>query len=113
MSETRTLVSSSSFSGSTSTSIILPRPLKRRLTSTSDLTFFTPAAESFHPLPYCPHDTYKSTSIPSSTNSLSTLAIPTQVMDPSPNDPHAVFLHPPFETFPDAHLHPEGLSYIL
>lgn len=33
--------------------------------------------------------------------------------DPSPSDPHAVFIHPPFTNFPDAHLHPEGLTFAL
>ena len=34
-------------------------------------------------------------------------------MDPSPSDPGAIFIHPPFNDFPDSHLHPEGLSYGL
>jgi hypothetical protein len=34
-------------------------------------------------------------------------------MDPSPSDPLAVFIRPPFTNFPNAHLHPEGLNYNL
>lgn len=32
-------------------------------------------------------------------------------MDPSPNDPCVVFIHPPFTTFPDSERHREGLCY--
>ncbi len=32
-------------------------------------------------------------------------------MDPSPNDEDAIFIHPPFTDFPDAHLYREGLTY--
>jgi hypothetical protein len=38
---------------------------------------------------------------------------PTQTMDPSPSDAYAIFIHPPFTTFPDSHLHPDGLSYAV
>lgn len=38
---------------------------------------------------------------------------PVQVPDPSPFDPHTVFIHPPFTTFPESNRHPEGLSYNL
>jgi hypothetical protein len=38
---------------------------------------------------------------------------PTQPMDPSPSDAYAIFIHPPFTTFPDSHLHPDGLSYAV
>ncbi|KAL0580362.1 hypothetical protein V5O48_001607 [Marasmius crinis-equi] len=34
-------------------------------------------------------------------------------MDPSPNDPNTLFLHPPFTNFPDVDKHPEGLTYNL
>ncbi|TFY83520.1 hypothetical protein EWM64_g502 [Hericium alpestre] len=34
-------------------------------------------------------------------------------MDPSPSDLNALFLHPPFNSFPDAHLYPEGLTYSI
>ena len=90
------------------------RPPKRRLASTSELTFFTPAAESFQPLPYSPHDLIVPKSQPQTrSSSLVTLAIPTPAMDPTPSDPHALFIHPPFDDFPNAHLYPEGLTYSL
>jgi len=38
---------------------------------------------------------------------------PTQPMDPSPTDAYAIFIHPPFTTFPDAHRYPDGLSYAV
>ncbi|TFK57187.1 hypothetical protein OE88DRAFT_1709553 [Heliocybe sulcata] len=34
-------------------------------------------------------------------------------MDPSLNDPNVIFIHPPFKSFPDSHLYPEGLTYNL
>ena len=36
-----------------------------------------------------------------------------QAMDPSPSDPQAIFIHPPFTTFPDSHLYPDGLTYAI
>jgi len=38
---------------------------------------------------------------------------PAQAMDPSPSDAYAIFIHPPFTTFPDSHLYPDGLSYAV
>jgi hypothetical protein len=32
-------------------------------------------------------------------------------MDPTPGDEDAVFIHPPFTDFPDAHKHKDGLTY--
>ncbi|KAI0080262.1 hypothetical protein K474DRAFT_1590238 [Panus rudis PR-1116 ss-1] len=34
-------------------------------------------------------------------------------MDPTPDDPDAIFIHPPFTDFPNAHLHNDGLTYNL
>ncbi|KZV75521.1 hypothetical protein PENSPDRAFT_571360 [Peniophora sp. CONT] len=34
-------------------------------------------------------------------------------MDPTLQDPGVVFIHPPFQDFPDAHRHPGGLTYAL
>jgi hypothetical protein len=36
-----------------------------------------------------------------------------QAMDPSPSDAYAIFIHPPFTTFPDSHRHPDGLTYAV
>lgn len=33
--------------------------------------------------------------------------------DPSPHDPSAVFIHPPFTDFPDSDLHPDGLTFAI
>lgn len=33
--------------------------------------------------------------------------------DPSPSDPHAVFIHPPFDEFPESESHPDGLTFAL
>ncbi|KIJ68340.1 hypothetical protein HYDPIDRAFT_24629 [Hydnomerulius pinastri MD-312] len=116
MSETRPNLSTSlSFSGAASSS----RNLKRRLSSSGDLAFFTPAATSFNPKPYTPNGA--STHIlnapklppPIRTHSAASLAQHIPVMDPSPSDPNVVFIHPPFVDFPDSHLYPEGLSYSL
>jgi len=120
MSETRhPLAASQSFSGPSSTTV--SRPLKRRLTTT-DLTFFTPAATSFKPRPYAPNGNAPAAQQPkalhpgpsrSNYRSVDSLAIPNPVMDPSPDDPNSVFIHPPFTSFPDSHLTPERLSYGL
>jgi hypothetical protein len=32
-------------------------------------------------------------------------------MDPTPDDEDAIFIHPPFADFPDAHMYKEGLTY--
>jgi hypothetical protein len=34
-------------------------------------------------------------------------------MDPLPTDPNVLFIHPPFNTFPNAHLYSDGLTYNL
>jgi hypothetical protein len=91
-------------------------PPKRRLSETPDLDFFTPAAQSFKPRPYTPNGVpapVKPLPATRSHTSLSNLTQSIQVMDPSPTDPLAIFLHPPFTAFPDSHLHPGGLSYAL
>ncbi|KAF8642324.1 hypothetical protein AX16_009594 [Volvariella volvacea WC 439] len=94
------------------------RSLKRSRIG-SELTFFTSAASSFKPRPYAPNAinvegrSRSSSSLQRGSRSLDTLAVPPVGMDPHPTDPHAVFIHPPFTDFPDAHLHPEGLSYPL
>ena len=117
MSETRQpLALSLSFSGSPSTAV--SRPLKRRLT-TNDANFFTSSATSFKPRPYAPNGTSivgaptKPSQDPRNYRSVESLAIPTPIMDPTPDDPNAVFIHPPFTNFPDSHLIPDGLSYAL
>lgn len=93
------------------------RPLKRRLSSSADLAFFTPAADSFNPKPYVPHSAAAShVSNPSKlppARTHASLAQHIPLMDPSPSDPNVVFIHPPFIAFPNAHLYPEGLSYSL
>ncbi|GLB36246.1 hypothetical protein LshimejAT787_0305340 [Lyophyllum shimeji] len=102
---------------SSSTSV---RPPKRRIAS-QELDFFTPAATSFKPRPYNPHGVTSSTSFPpgvpstvrTHTRSLELHAIPPAGMDPSPTDPDVVFIHPPFTTFPDSALYPDGLTYQL
>jgi hypothetical protein len=38
---------------------------------------------------------------------------PAIVKGPSSSALRPIFIHPPFNTFPDSHLHPEGLSYDL
>ncbi|EGO04381.1 hypothetical protein SERLA73DRAFT_45256 [Serpula lacrymans var. lacrymans S7.3] len=34
-------------------------------------------------------------------------------LDPLPSDPHVLFIHPPFTSFPNSELFSEGLSYSL
>lgn len=120
MSETRpSLTPSLSFSALPSSST-LSRPLKRRLTTNSDLPFFTPAATSFKPRPYTPdghgalsESSEQRHSTRNHLRSIDQLAIPAAGMDPLPTEPNVVFIHPPFTDFPKAHLYPDGLSYQL
>ncbi|KAH7931098.1 hypothetical protein BV22DRAFT_1190830 [Leucogyrophana mollusca] len=114
MSETRpTLTASLSFGGSSSAAS--SRTLKRRLTTPPELPFFTPAATSFKPKPYAPNGASNPLPKVPQVRSLSAASLAQQIaiMDPSPSDPHVVFIHPPFTTFPDSHLYPEGLCYSL
>jgi hypothetical protein len=109
------LAPSLSFSGSPST--VINRPLKRRLTTT-DVNFFTTAATSFKPRPYAPNGSTGPQSKASQVaranyRSVESLAIPSPIMDPTPDDLNVVFIHPPFTNFPEAHLIPDGLSYAL
>lgn len=109
------LVAAHSFSGTDSLSINIP---PRRIPSTSTLEFFAPAAKSFQPLPYSPHALFSASdknAKPFTTRhpqrSQEPMANPG--MDPLASDPDVVFIHPPFLTFPNSHLHKEGLSYQL
>ncbi|PFH54570.1 hypothetical protein AMATHDRAFT_94130, partial [Amanita thiersii Skay4041] len=116
MSEVRSpLLPSLSFSEISSTSSsLLPKSQKRRVVSSSDLQFFTPSATSFKPRPYTPNnDTQLRTTNRTLTRSQDALGIPPLGMDPQPSDPSVVFIHPPFNIFPDSHLYLDGLTYPL
>lgn len=89
-------------------------------TPSTSVSFFSPVASSFCSAPY-PTTVSSGSSASSPLSSFSTrnavrnhdpLAIP-QSMDPQPTDPNVLFIHPPFNTFPNAHLYPDGLTYIL
>ncbi|KAG7450409.1 uncharacterized protein BT62DRAFT_1072490 [Guyanagaster necrorhizus] len=107
-----------SFSGSSSTASV-PRPLKRHLTS--DLDFLAPAAATFKPHPYTPANLANSNLSGSRNRYLhstrqqnrATSTSPPLTLDVSEKDPDAVFIHPPFESFPGAETFPEGLTYTL
>ncbi|KAF8198941.1 hypothetical protein BJ912DRAFT_1131885 [Pholiota molesta] len=83
--------------------------------TTSTLAFFSSSASSFQPAPYTPASSQSSSSRPSRTTQRShdSLAMPPAGMDPQVTDPNVLFLHPPFASFPNSHLHPEGLTYSL
>ncbi|KAG7099313.1 hypothetical protein E1B28_001171 [Marasmius oreades] len=98
--------SASSFASSSTSSSSLP--LKRTYSSTSEL--FTTAASSFHPVaPPRTRASHMPRSHPHLRNDPHVLL--TTVMDPSPNDPNTLFLHPPFTKFPGIDKYPEGLTY--
>lgn len=100
------------------------RPGKRRA---SDASQFVPAESTFHPRPYQPTPAVNAPSRQVSrppTSQASTTSTssrqnsvqrnrPTQAADPSPHDPSAVFIHPPFTDFPEAHKYKDGLTYNL
>ncbi|KAI6044925.1 hypothetical protein EDC04DRAFT_2889153 [Pisolithus marmoratus] len=95
------------------------RNLKRRLSSSIDPEFFASISPSLNSKPYDPNAASSHTFNapksfpPTRSHSSAHLAPPIPVMDPSPSDPNAVFIHPPFVDFPNSHLYPEGLSYSL
>lgn len=92
------------------------RALKRRISPSTELSFFTPSSETFRPKPYYSHS---SNSVPRTFRAASQYRDfhretgPPKPFDPTPDDPTAVFIHPPFDDFPNAYLHPEGLTYTL
>ncbi|KAF9532026.1 hypothetical protein CPB83DRAFT_881155 [Crepidotus variabilis] len=88
-------------------------------TQSTQLSFFASSASSFRPAPYAP---VSASSVASSSSS----SRPTfstrnnsnrgheplpQSMDPLATDPNILFIHPPFHTFPNSHLHSDGLTY--
>ncbi|KAJ3715872.1 hypothetical protein C8R42DRAFT_725669 [Lentinula raphanica] len=93
--------------------------LKRALTSAADLDFFKPAESSFNPRPYTPsanplsgtHSKNRYNHLSRHTTRPEVHVIPPASMDPSPTDPNAVFIHPPFNNFPNVQDFPEGLTY--
>lgn len=120
MSQVRPPLTQSLSLPATSSSGLVARAPKRRLASTPELDFFTPAASSFNPRPYVPHAASPSDSFPrqpnltrNHTRTLEPHALPPAGMDPQLTDPNVIFVHPPFTTFPNSHLHPDGLSYQL
>ena len=115
MSEARPpLAPSLSFSAISFPSSLAVRPQKRRVSSSSDLQFFTPSASSFKPRPYAPNaDSQLKSASKTINRAQDALSVPPLGMDPQPSDPNVVFIHPPFNVFPDSHLYPDGLSYSL
>ncbi|KAF9270318.1 hypothetical protein L218DRAFT_992950 [Marasmius fiardii PR-910] len=102
-----TSASSSFLTPSTSSSTL---PVKRAYSFTSEL--FTTAASSFHPVP---PPRSRVSHLPRSHLNLrnDSHVLLTTAMDPLPNDPNTLFLHPPFTNFPGAEKYPEGLTYNL
>ncbi len=111
---------SSSYSfGDLPTAGSVPRPLKRRLTDAAEDPFVTTQPSMVaHLLPAQTTSSDLSRRLPSThrgTTSVRQTSLVTQLptMDPSPADPGAIFIHPPFIAFPDAHLYKDGLTYNL
>lgn len=95
----------------------LPRPPKRRLADCTEDPFVTTQSDMATPSQNLSTDS--SRRLPSThranpairQSSLVIAQLPT--MDPSPSDPDAVFIHPPFIDFPDAYKYKDGLTYNL
>lgn len=100
--------------------------------SALDPAYFTPSAATFRPRPYQPQNppppqqptrpprnpepSQSATAMSSSRHNLTrahTLGVATINNDPSPSDPGAVFIHPPFTDFPYAPKYKDGLTYNL
>ncbi|KAI0788593.1 hypothetical protein C8Q75DRAFT_239864 [Abortiporus biennis] len=111
-----------------------PRPLKRRYASPNDDPFLAHPSQStsqmqqppLQPLPTpssstnvasrsaSQFDPYMALPHPRAPpNRPATVMAQLPTMDPSPFDPHAVFIHPPFTGFPDAYKYKDGLTYNL
>ena len=111
------LSTSLSFTASSSSSSSAPSssssfPLKRSYSASSTSDLFTTAASSFHPVAPQRARPAPISRHPSQLRNDPHVLLST-VMDPSPNDPNTLFLHPPFNSFPGAEDHPEGLTYNL
>ncbi|KAJ7225421.1 hypothetical protein GGX14DRAFT_349203 [Mycena pura] len=112
-----TVSTTPTITASASTSTVSPaRPLKRRLLSAPDLNFFVPAADSFKPLPYTPHQSGTSAGEPRPERGparpiVSHALSSTLSLDPLPTDTDAVFLRYPFTSFPNQDLYPDGITY--
>lgn len=116
------LQSSYSFSGTTQANPIA-RPLKRRLSSTTldpfaiphPITTAQPQARLFDNVTSLETEqraaAYHAVSHTLRHNPLAVAHHPS--LDPTPEEPGAVFIHPPFNNFPDAHKYKDGLTYNL
>lgn len=116
------LQSSYSFSGATSADPP-PRPLKRRLSSSSLDPFAMPHTATTAPSQPRLFDNVASSEAHQKAlashsanhalrhNPLAVVHHPS--LDPSPEDPGAVFIHTPFTNFPDSHKYKDGLTYNL
>ncbi|KAI0694879.1 hypothetical protein BC835DRAFT_992094 [Cytidiella melzeri] len=125
------LQSSYSFSDipTASTSIdAVARSLKRRNTSTdpslpntSTITTTTTTTSvdmnAVRPQSHYAESAYYVAKPPSSRPPVSSSRAPLPItlppMDPTPDDEDAVFIHPPFSDFPNAHMYMEGLTYTV
>lgn len=106
------LATSASFSV---TSSAVPRPLKRRASDMVDLPVEQGASATFHALPI-QHTMLSSVlTAPTHASVPPSSAVRQQVsgLDPTTDDPTAVFLHPPFEEFQNNPEHPDGLTYLV
>ncbi|KAH8102500.1 hypothetical protein BXZ70DRAFT_928757 [Cristinia sonorae] len=118
------LQSSYSFAG-TSSHDAIPRPPKRRLSASMLDPFAIPSSTTAAAAP--PQTRlfenvatfgagYPAATTQAAHHALrhNPLAVPHHPsLDPTPDDPGVVFIHPPFNNFPDAHLYKDGLTYNL
>ena len=86
--------------------------------SSTHLAFFSSGTSPFCPAPFPMALGFSASSSRTSFSSRNpahatdSLIIP-QSMDPHPTDPNVLFLHPPFNFFPNSHLSSDGLTYKL
>lgn len=116
------LQSSYSFSGATASDQIA-RPLKRRLSSSSLDPFALPRPAATAPTQARFFDNVTTFDAEHRTNAHHTVSHAMRhnslavahhpSLDPAPEDPGAVFIHPPFTSFPGAHKYKDGLNYNL
>ncbi|CAL1695344.1 unnamed protein product [Somion occarium] len=113
------LYSSYSFTGTSSNADPTSRAtLKRRFTESTQDPFLAPAPpQQLYAQPNDSFDAQRRLPPTSRTHPglrNGALVVPQHpAMDPSPDDPDAIFIHPPFTNFPNAHLYKDGLTYNL
>lgn len=91
--------------------ILENRASQKRLPDSSETFLFTSGSVTFNPLPYQVPQSAKNNDKSVHRPGREADRSPPKPLDPSFDDGTAVFIHPPFKEFPNAHLYPDGLTF--